>query len=44
MDMETVISNLEFYGGVAPSMYGQHCKLPEGSFAIISKEPLGKAV
>ena len=39
--METVISNLEFYGGVAPSIYGQHAKLPGGSFAIISKEPLG---
>ena len=41
MDMETVISNLEFYGGVAPSLYGQHAKLPDGSFAMITKEPLG---
>ena len=41
MDMDTVIGSLEFFGGVAPSIYGQHVKLPEGSFAIISKDPLG---
>lgn len=39
--MDTVIGSLEFFGGVAPSIYGQHVKLPEGSFAIISKDPLG---
>ena len=41
MDLDTVISSLEFFGGVAPSIYGQHVKLPNGSFAIISKDPLG---
>ena len=41
MDMDTVIGCLEFFGGVAPSIYGQHVKLPQGSFAIISKDPLG---
>ena len=41
MDLDTVIGSLEFYGGVAPSIFGQHAKLPNGSFAIVSKDPLG---
>ena len=41
MDLDTVISCLEFYGGVAPSINGQHVKLPGGSFAMITKDPLG---
>ena len=41
MDMDTVIGSLEFFGGVAPSIYGQHVKLPGGSFAMISRDPLG---
>ena len=41
MDMDTVIGSLEFFGGVASSIYGQHVKLPGGSFAMISRDPLG---
>lgn len=41
MDMETVIGSLEFYAGLAPTLYGQHVKLPNGSFAIVTKDPMG---
>jgi aldehyde dehydrogenase family 9 protein A1 len=41
MDMDTVIGCLEYYGGIASSIVGQHVKLPNGSFAIVSKDPLG---
>lgn len=41
MDMESVISCLEYYGGVAPAFTGQHVKMPGGSFAFVSKEPYG---
>jgi len=40
-DMETVIACLEYYGGVAPAIMGQHVKLPGGSWGVASKEPLG---
>ena len=41
MDMDSVISCLEYYGGVAPSICGQHVKLPGGSWGVTSREPLG---
>jgi hypothetical protein len=40
-DMGTVISCLEYYGGLAPAIVGHHVKLPGGSWAIASREPLG---
>ncbi len=40
-DMETVISCLEYYGGLAPAIAGQHVKLPGGSFAYVTREPFG---
>lgn len=39
--MESVISCLEYYGGVAPSIVGQHVKLAGGSWGVASREPLG---
>lgn len=39
--MESVISCLEYYGGVAPSIAGQHVKLAGGSWGVASREPLG---
>ena len=41
MDVESVISSLEYYGGVAPSIVGQHVRLPGGSWGVASREPLG---
>jgi len=41
MDVESVISCLEYYGGVAPSIVGQHVRLPGGSWGVASREPLG---
>jgi len=41
MDMESVIGCLEYYGGVAPSVVGQHVKLAGGSWGVASREPLG---
>lgn len=32
---------LEYYGGIAASIKGQHYDLPGGSFAIVRREPLG---
>jgi len=40
-DMETVISCLEYYGGVAPSIVGQYVRLAGGSWGVASREPLG---
>jgi hypothetical protein len=39
--METVISCLEYYGGLAPAIVGYHVKLPGGSWGVASREPLG---
>ena len=39
--MESVIGCLEYYGGVAPSIGGQHVKLAGGSWGVASREPLG---
>ena len=36
-----MISCLEYYGGVAPSIVGQHVRLPGGSWGVASREPLG---
>merc|ERR1711936_1498144 len=41
MDVESVISCLEYYGGGAPSIVGQHVRLPGGSWGVASREPLG---
>ena len=41
MDVESVIASLEYYGGVAPSIVGQHVRLPGGSWGVASREPLG---
>jgi len=41
VDMESVISCLEYYGGLAPAIVGYHCKLPGGSWGTASREPLG---
>jgi len=41
VDMETVISSLEYYGGLAPAIVGQHVKLPCGSWGVASREALG---
>lgn len=41
MDLDTVISSFEYYGGLAPSIVGQHVKFPNGSFAMVTQEPLG---
>merc|ERR1719295_659660 len=40
-DMETVIASLDYYGGLAPSIVGQHVRLPGGSWGFASREPLG---
>ena len=40
-DMETVISSLEYYGGLAPAIVGYQVRLPGGSWGYASREPLG---
>eukprot|EP00095_Tigriopus_kingsejongensis_P001600 snap_masked-scaffold317_size209118-processed-gene-1.1 protein:Tk01600 transcript:snap_masked-scaffold317_size209118-processed-gene-1.1-mRNA-1 annotation:"aldehyde dehydrogenase family 9 member a1-a-like" len=40
-DMDSVIGCLEYYGGLAGSMSGQHVKMPNGSFAMVTREPYG---
>ena len=40
-DMGTVISCLEYYGGLAPAIVGHHVRLPGGSWGVASREPLG---
>ncbi len=40
-DLYTVTSSLEYYGGVAQAITGQHVKLANGSFAYVSREPFG---
>jgi len=41
MDLDTVTGSLEYYGGMAASIVGQHVKMAGGSWAYVSKEPLG---
>jgi len=41
VDMETVIGCLEYYGGLAPAILGQHAPYPGGSFAYVVREPYG---
>ncbi len=41
VDMDTVIASLEYYGGLAPAILGQHVRFPGGSFAYVSREPYG---
>lgn len=40
-DIETVASCLEYYGGLAPGVVGEHVPLAGGSWAYVTKEPLG---
>lgn len=41
LDMETVIGSLEYYGGLAAAWNGQHVRMPNGSFALVTREPYG---
>ncbi|TRY77981.1 hypothetical protein TCAL_13805 [Tigriopus californicus] len=41
LDMETVIGSLEYYGALAASFNGQHVRMPDGSFALVTREPYG---
>merc|ERR1712142_24017 len=41
VDVESVISSLEYYGGLAPAIVGYQAKLPGGSWGFASREPLG---
>lgn len=34
----------DYYGGIAPTIVGQHVSLPNGSFAMVQREPLGVCV
>ncbi|XP_063614530.1 4-trimethylaminobutyraldehyde dehydrogenase-like [Penaeus indicus] len=41
LDITSCADALEYYGGLAPCIVGQHVPLPGGSFAMVQKEPLG---
>ena len=41
MDIDTVIASLEYYGSLAGAIKGEHIKLADGSFALVSRDPLG---
>ncbi|XP_018007125.1 4-trimethylaminobutyraldehyde dehydrogenase A [Hyalella azteca] len=41
LDIESCADAFEFYGGIAPSVAGQHVPLANGSFALVVREPLG---
>ncbi|ELU10339.1 hypothetical protein CAPTEDRAFT_176705 [Capitella teleta] len=40
-DIEGCADAIEYYGGVAPTIAGEHFALPQGSFAYTIREPLG---
>lgn len=40
-DVESGADHLEYYGGLAASIAGQHVQLPNGNFAYTRREPLG---
>jgi len=40
-DLESVISSLVYYGGLAPAIVGYQVRLPGGSWGHASREPLG---
>jgi len=41
MDLDTVTGCLDYYGGMAASLTGQHVKMGGGSWAYVTREPLG---
>ncbi|KAK4301061.1 hypothetical protein Pmani_026778 [Petrolisthes manimaculis] len=41
VDIASCADALEYYGGVAAAVVGQHVALPGGSFAMVQREPLG---
>uniref|UniRef100_H2Y864 Aldehyde dehydrogenase domain-containing protein n=1 Tax=Ciona savignyi TaxID=51511 RepID=H2Y864_CIOSA len=41
MDVQTAIDALEYYGGIASTICGQHFNLSNGSFGYTRREPLG---
>ena len=41
MDLSGVADSWEYFGGLASSISGQHIKLAGGSWAYVSREPLG---
>jgi betaine-aldehyde dehydrogenase len=41
VDVQSAIDCLNYYGGMAPSVGGQHLDMPGGSFAYTRREPLG---
>ena len=41
MDLDTVTGCLDYYGGMAASLAGQHVKMGGGSWAYVTREPLG---
>ena len=40
-DITYCADTMEYYGGLAPSVTGQHVQMPNGSFAFTRREPLG---
>ncbi|CAK8673626.1 unnamed protein product [Clavelina lepadiformis] len=40
-DVQTAIDSLEYFGGIASALCGQHITLPSGSFGYTRREPLG---
>ena len=41
MDLDTVTGCLEYYGGMAGSLTGQHVRMAGGSWAVVTRDPLG---
>lgn len=41
VDIQGCADVIEYYGGIAASIRGQHFDLPGGSFAVVRREPLG---
>lgn len=41
VDISSCADALEYYGGIAPAIVGQHVPLEGGSFAMVQREPLG---
>jgi len=41
VDIGSCADALEYYGGLAPGIVGQHVPLEGGSFAMVQREPLG---
>ncbi|KAB7504794.1 4-trimethylaminobutyraldehyde dehydrogenase [Armadillidium nasatum] len=41
IDVSSCADAFEYYGGIAPTLVGQHIPLPNGSFAYVTREPYG---